>query len=156
MGGQRHAAKFDALAIGNDAIWLYGFIGQLVTPIEISFSTAHHKLAIKLAADHFRTGSAFEFCKAAAVVEVGVTIQQDFNVPRLETELFNVCCDLRQHLDVASVQKDVTCGGNDQECADQVGAHIVDVSDNFPWLKWKRPVLKRFPGCFLSGVPSLG
>src|SRR5260370_19303116 len=59
MGGQSHAAKFNALAIGNDAIWLYGFIGQLVTPIEISFSTAHHKLAIKLAADHFRTGSAF-------------------------------------------------------------------------------------------------
>src|SRR5580700_10193419 len=103
MSRQTYSAEFHALAIRNRAIRLHGWVGQLVTPKEISFAAARHQLAVELARHHFRAGAPSEFRKSAAVIEMRVAIQQKFHVPWLKTEL----------LDRPSVQNNVPRGSDD-------------------------------------------
>src|SRR3984893_6861908 len=115
MSRQTHASKFDAFAVRNCAIWLHGFVCQVVTPEEIPLATLHHEFPIELASDDLRAGAAFEFCEYSAVIEMGMAVQQDLDVPWLWEESPVVCGNLRKHLEVAGVEKNISRRSGDQE-----------------------------------------
>src|SRR5216684_3924885 len=115
MAHQTDTPQFYPLTVGNVTTRRYWLVCQVVTPIKVCFAALHHQLSIKFAGDNRRTGLALEFSEPTAMVEMGVTVQQDLYILRLETKLLDITFDLCQHLNVARVQKNVALRGDNQK-----------------------------------------
>src|SRR6266436_8443386 len=115
MRGQAHTAELDTISIGNNAVWGNRLVRELVAPVEISFPSAHYKLAVEFARDHGRIRAAFHLCEAPTVVKMCVAVQQELQVSRSKSKFLDVGCHLRQHLNGACIQQNVSCRGHNQE-----------------------------------------
>ena len=147
MAHQTDTPQFYPLTVRNVTIRSYRLVCEVVTPMKVSFAL-HHQLSIKFAGDNRRTGSALEFSKPTAVVEMSVTVQQDLHILQLETKLLDIGFDLWQTLNVTRVQKNVALRGDNQKRTDQIGADVIDVSYNSSRFKGQGPILKRIFDCF--------
>src|SRR5437773_2587388 len=123
MAHQTDTPQFYPLTVRNVTIRSYRLVCEVVTPMKVSFAL-HHQLSIKFAGDNRRTGSALEFSKPTAVVEMSVTVQQDLHILQLETKLLDIGFDLWQTLNVTRVQKNVALRGDNQKRTDQIGADV--------------------------------
>jgi len=79
------------------------------------------------------------------VIPVGVAAQENFDIGKLEAEFFDRGFDFRNRVVEVAVDQDVAFGSIDQERAQIVSPHEVNVADNF--VGWKGLV----EGCVILG-----
>jgi hypothetical protein len=120
------AAQPHALAVAQRAVDLERRIGELVAPGEIALAAALQQPGIRGGGKHLRAGRGLDRGDAAGMVEMGLAVEQDLDLARVEAERADVGEHLRRELRHPRVDQDQAVAAVDQHRRDVARADVID------------------------------